>query len=58
MFALAEALFRGPVVLCFFPKAFTQGCTIEAHAFIEATPRLYTLGTTVTGVSKEDACAI
>ncbi|HVO07084.1 MAG TPA: redoxin domain-containing protein, partial [Burkholderiaceae bacterium] len=29
-FSLAEALARGPVVLYFFPKAFTTGCTIEA----------------------------
>lgn len=30
---------KGPVVLYFFPKAFTKGCTIEANAFAEATPR-------------------
>ena len=27
---------HGPVVLYFFPKAFTSGCTAEAHAFSEA----------------------
>ena len=32
-FSLATALKKGPVVLYFFPKAFTQGCTIEVHAF-------------------------
>jgi peroxiredoxin len=37
-FDMAEALKKGPVVLYFFPKAFTQGCTLEAHAFAEATP--------------------
>ena len=38
-FQLADALARRPVVLYFFPKAFTSGCTIEAHAFAEATAR-------------------
>ena len=33
---LAEQLKKGPVVLYFFPKAFTSGCTAEAHAFSEA----------------------
>ena len=32
-FDMAAALKQGPVVLYFFPKAFTQGCTVEAHAF-------------------------
>ena len=35
-FSLASALKKGPVVLYFFPKAFTKGCTAEAHAFAEA----------------------
>jgi len=30
-FSLSEALKRGPVVLYFYPKSFTRGCTIEAH---------------------------
>jgi peroxiredoxin len=54
-FTLADALARGPVVLYFFPKAFTSGCTIEAHAFAEATPRFNALGATVIGVSNDDA---
>src|SRR3954468_8641617 len=33
---LAQRLRKGPVVLYFFPKAFTSGCTAEAHAFSEA----------------------
>lgn len=53
-FKLAEALAKGPVVLYFFPKAFTTGCTIEAHAFAEATPRFQALGATVIGVSSDD----
>jgi peroxiredoxin len=53
-FDLAEALKKGPVVLYFFPKAFTQGCTIEANAFAEATPRFAALGATVVGLSHDD----
>ena len=33
---LAQQLKKGPVVLYFFPKAFTSGCTAEAHAFSES----------------------
>lgn len=42
------------MVLYFFPKAFTQGCTIEANAFAEATPRFAALGATVVGLSHDD----
>jgi len=53
-FHLSEALARGPVVLYFFPKAFTTGCTIEAHEFAEATPQFNAMGATVIGVSNDD----
>ena len=53
-FALAEALKRGPVVVFFFPKAFTQGCTLEANAFAEAADRYAALKTTVIGISGDD----
>ena len=36
---LAEQLKAGPVVLYFYPKAFTKGCTFEARAFSEASPQ-------------------
>ncbi|MFT3777875.1 MAG: peroxiredoxin [Ottowia sp.] len=52
-FDLAEALKKGPVVLYFFPKAFTKGCTIEANAFAEATPRFAALGAAVVGLSHD-----
>jgi thioredoxin-dependent peroxiredoxin len=52
-FALAEALKKGPVVLYFYPKAFTMGCTIEAHAFSEAADSFAALGATVIGVSND-----
>ena len=53
-FDLAEALKKGPVVLYFFPKAFTQGCTIEANAFAEASPKFAALGARVIGISHAD----
>jgi len=52
-FALAEALKKGPVVLYFYPAAFTPGCTIEAHNFAEAVPEFEKLGATVIGVSRD-----
>ena len=53
-FSLKQALKKGPVVLYFYPKAFTQGCTLEAHAFAEATPEFAKLGATVVGMSGDD----
>jgi peroxiredoxin Q/BCP len=52
-FSLADALKSGPVVLYFYPAAFTQGCTIEAHNFAEATDKFKALGATVIGVSHD-----
>lgn len=52
-FSLAEALKSGPVVLYFYPAAFTKGCTIEAHDFAEATDQFKALGATVIGVSND-----
>jgi peroxiredoxin len=53
-FSLAQALKKGPVVLYFYPKAFTSGCTVEANLFAEATPRFEALGATVIGMSNDD----
>ncbi|MEA3140266.1 MAG: thioredoxin-dependent peroxiredoxin [Gammaproteobacteria bacterium] len=53
-FSLADALKKGPVVLYFYPAAFTPGCTIEAHNFAEATDKFKSLGATVIGVSHDD----
>jgi thioredoxin-dependent peroxiredoxin len=50
-FSLAGALKKGPVVLYFFPAAFTPGCTQEAHDFADATPQFAALGATVIGVT-------
>lgn len=53
-FTLAQALKRGPVVLYFFPAAFTSGCTIEANQFAEATDDFRAAGATVIGVSADN----
>src|SRR6266850_4045564 len=52
-FSLADALKKGPVVLYFYPAAFTPGCTVEAHQFAEATDKFKAIGATVIGVSHD-----
>ena len=52
-FSLSDALKQGPVVLYFYPAAFTPGCTVEAHDFAEATEKFHALGATVIGVSHD-----
>ena len=51
---LKDQLKHGPVVLYFFPKAFTKGCTLEAHAFSEATADFRKAGARVVGMSADD----
>ena len=53
-FSLADSLKKGPVVLYFFPAAFSEGCSIEAHEFAEATAQFQALGASVVGVSGDD----
>src|SRR5471030_1958125 len=53
-FSLAGALKKGPVVLYFFPKAFTTGCTAEAHEFAEAAASFTAAGATLIGMSADD----
>jgi len=51
---LKNELKKGPVVLYFYPKAFTQGCTLEAHAFSEASAEFRKAGAQVIGMSADD----
>ncbi|MBC7832354.1 MAG: peroxiredoxin [Hyphomicrobium sp.] len=53
-FSLSDALKKGPVVLYFYPAAFTPGCTQEAHEFAEAVDKFAALGASVIGVSADD----
>lgn len=48
---LAQELRKGPVVLYFFPAAFTPGCTVEANLFAEASDDFQKLGAQVIGVT-------
>jgi thioredoxin-dependent peroxiredoxin len=55
---LKQQLKSGPVVLYFFPKAFTKGCTLEAHAFSEAIPEFKKAGARVIGLSTDDLATL
>lgn len=57
-FSLRAALAKGPVVLYFYPKAFTKGCTLEANAFAEAMPKFKAAGATVVGMSNDDIATL
>jgi len=48
---LQAALAKGPVVVYFYPAAFTGGCNLQAHAFAENLPRFTAAGATIIGVS-------
>ncbi|MBS1161087.1 MAG: bcp [Proteobacteria bacterium] len=50
-FSLKEALKKGPVVVYFYPAAYTRGCNIQAHTFAESIDRFTAAGASVVGVS-------
>lgn len=50
-YSLRDALRKGPVVVYFYPSAFTNGCNIQAHTFAESIERFKAAGATVVGVS-------
>lgn len=52
-FSLQQALKKGPVVVYFFPSAFTQGCDIEAHTFAVNKAKFEAAGATIIGVSAD-----
>ncbi len=51
---LKDQLRHGPVVLYFYPKAFTEGCTLEAKAFADAMPEFRKAGARVVGLSADN----
>jgi len=53
-YSLAEHLKKGPVVVYFYPAAFTKGCTIEAHEFADAVDQYKQYGASVIGVSHDN----
>jgi peroxiredoxin len=50
-FSLQQALSKGPVVVYFYPSAYTGGCDIEAHTFAQDSDKFATAGATIIGVS-------
>lgn len=50
-YSLREALARGPVVVYFYPSAFTGGCNLQARTFAEQMPEFQAAGASVVGVS-------
>ncbi|MGH2566381.1 MAG: redoxin domain-containing protein, partial [Ginsengibacter sp.] len=53
-FSLKEALEKGPVVLYFYPAAYTGGCDLEAHTFAEMKDEFTAAGATIIGVSADN----
>jgi peroxiredoxin Q/BCP len=52
-FTLKDALKKGPVVVYFYPSAFTGGCNIQAHTFAENKEKFEAAGATIIGVSRD-----
>ena len=50
-FDLADALKKGPVVVYFYPSAYTGGCNIQAHTFAENADKFAAAHATIIGVS-------
>lgn len=53
-FSMKDALAKGPVVLYFYPAAYTGGCDLEAHTFAEMSDQFAEAGATIIGVSADD----
>jgi peroxiredoxin len=53
-FHLKDALKKGPVVVYFYPSAYTGGCDLEAHTFAENIGKFQAVGASVVGVSADD----
>jgi thioredoxin-dependent peroxiredoxin len=52
-FSLKDALKKGPVVVYFYPSAFTAGCNIEAHTFSENKEKFDAAHASIIGVSQD-----
>jgi len=52
-FSLQAALKKGPVVVYFFPSAYTKGCDLEAHTFSTEIDKFQAAGATIIGVSSD-----
>lgn len=52
-FSLKQALAKGPVVVYFYPAAYTGGCDLEAHTFATDKAKFTRAGATIIGVSAD-----
>jgi peroxiredoxin len=50
-YSLADGLAKGPVVVYFYPSAYTGGCNVQAHTFAAKMEEFHAAGATVVGVS-------
>ena len=53
-FHMADALKKGPVVLYFYPSAYTNGCDLEAHTFATEANKFAAVGAAIIGVSADN----
>ena len=53
-FSLKKSLAKGPVVVYFYPSAYTGGCDLEAHTFANMKDQFTAAGATIIGVSADD----
>ena len=57
-FSLAKALKKGPVVVYFYPSAYTKGCDLQAHTFAEKKDQFTAAGATIIGVSADSVARL
>lgn len=57
-FSLKQALAKGPVVVYFFPAAYTGGCDLEAHTFAQEKAKFVKAGATIIGVSEDSVARL
>jgi peroxiredoxin Q/BCP len=53
-YSLKDALKKGPVVVYFYPSAFTNGCNVQAHTFAENVDKFKSAGASIVGVSLDN----
>lgn len=57
-FSLRAALKKGPVVVYFYPSAYTGGCDLEAHTFAEDKDQFTAAGASIIGVSEDSVARL
>lgn len=53
-FSLKDSLKKGPVVVYFYPSAYTGGCNVQAHTFAQKHDQFTAAGATIVGVSLDN----